>query len=158
MCCRILSKLLLFFATTILAGHFLLSSSTVVTLQVFMRTMSILTGKPSAESNPMAMLPWDIGSPSKLQQTLIDTHFRDATCTAFQHPLHIEMPDMVKLVVGPHSQFAPMLDRMKASGRENVYAEAAQVFPCCLLCWHAFYGQHNFTNVNFDGHLMLLEK
>lgn len=94
-----------------------------------MGTMSILKGNPvgHGDTNPLAVLPWDFSSPRHVQQALTDTHFADATCTEFQHPMHVNMPDMIKLVVGPGSQFAPMLDNMKVSGRDNIHQEAVQV-------------------------------
>lgn len=96
---------------------------------VFMGTMSILNGNPvgHGDISPLAMLPWDISSPRHVHQALKDAHFADATCTEFQHPMHVDMPDMVKLVVGPGSQFAPLLDKMKASGRDNIHQEAVKV-------------------------------
>lgn len=94
-----------------------------------MGTMSILNGKPvgHGETSPLAGLPWDISAPRQVQQALTDAHFADVVCTEFQHPMHIEMSDMIKLVIGPGSQFAPMLEKMKASGRDNIHEEAVEV-------------------------------
>lgn len=94
-----------------------------------MGTMSILKGNPigHGDTSPTSVLPWDISSPRHVQQALTDANFADATCTEFQHPMHVSMPDMIKLVVGPGSQFAPMLDKMEASGRDNIHQEAVQV-------------------------------
>ena len=75
----------------------------------------------------MAMLPWDISSPRHVQQALKDAHFAAATCSEFEHPMHVSISDMVKLVVGPGSQLASMLDDMKASGRGNIHQEAEKV-------------------------------
>ena len=98
-----------------------------------MRTMSILSGKP-VPTDPVAALPWEVGNPRNLPQVMTNIGFQNAICTAYEHPLHVELPDMVKLVAGPDGQFAPMLDRMKA-GRDNIYQEAAQVqmHPLSLL-------------------------
>lgn len=92
-----------------------------------MGVSSILAGKPIGETSPMALLPWDISTPHGVQQALTDAHFADSTCTGFQHPLHVETPDLIKLVVGPGSQLAPMLEKMKASGRDNIQQEAVEV-------------------------------
>ena len=94
-----------------------------------MGTMSILKGNPVGHegTSPMAALPWDISSPRHVQQALTDAKFADATCKEFQHPMHMQMPDVVKLVVGPGSQFAPILEKMKASGRDNIDQEAVEV-------------------------------
>lgn len=94
-----------------------------------MGTMSILKGNPvgHGDTSPMAVLPWNISSPRHVQQALTDANFADATCTEFQHPMHVNTTDMIKLVVGPGSQLAPMLDKMKASGRDNIHQEAVEV-------------------------------
>lgn len=94
-----------------------------------MGTMSILKGNPvgHGDTGPMAMLPRDISSPRHVQQALTEAKFADVTSTEFQHPMHIEMPDAVKLVVGPGSQVAPILAKMKVSGRENIDQEAVEV-------------------------------
>ena len=75
-------------------------------------------------TSPLAGLPWDISAPRQVQQALTDAHFADVVCTDFQHPMHIEMSDMINLVIGPGSQFAPMLEKMKASG---IHEEAVEV-------------------------------
>ena len=94
-----------------------------------MGVSSILNGKwiGDGDTSPMALLPWDISTPRDVQQALTDAHFADSTCTEFQHPLHLELHDAIKLIVGPGSQLAPMLDMMKASGRDNIQQEAVEV-------------------------------
>ncbi|KAL3134955.1 hypothetical protein ABBQ32_007915 [Trebouxia sp. C0010 RCD-2024] len=101
---------------------------TVQMSEVFMGVSSILKGNPvgHGDTSPMALLPWDISAPRDVQQALTDAHFADATCTEFQHPLHMTVPDAIKFIVGPGSQLAPMLDKMKASGRENIQQEAVE--------------------------------
>ena len=90
-----------------------------------MTTMSILTGKPAPE--PAAVMPWDIGTPQNLKSALTTARFNNVTCTEYDHPVQFELPDLIKLVAGPDGQFAPMLDKMKASGRTGIYQEAAEV-------------------------------
>ena len=80
------------------------------------------------------MLPWDIGTPSNLTQALADANFTNVRCAEFQHPLHPEIPDLIQLIAGPNGQFRPMLEQMKASGRGDIYQEAAQV--CCIAAGH----------------------
>ena len=93
-----------------------------------MGAKALMNGKPLGHwgTSPLAGLPWDIGSPRHVQQALTDANFADATCTEFQYPMHIELPDMVKLVAGG-SHRVPLPDSVEASGKDNSNQSAVEV-------------------------------
>ncbi len=49
------------------------------------------------------------------------------TCAEFSHNFQYPIDEFVKLLVGPHSQFKPMLNKLQAAGNSNIYQQAAQV-------------------------------
>lgn len=71
--------------------------------------------------------PWGLTNPHELQQHLKDAGFKTVTCTEYTHPMDFELSDLITFLVGPHSQFAPLLDKLKAAGRESIHQEAPQV-------------------------------
>lgn len=75
--------------------------------------------------------PPGLADGTQLGQLLEDADFVDVTRTDYQHNLDFGvMQDAVRFMAGPHSQFAPMLNKLKASGRPDIYQEAAKVSKC----------------------------
>ena len=72
--------------------------------------------------------PPGLADGTQLGQLLEDAHFVDVMRIDYQHNLDFgAMQDAVRFMAGPHSQFAPMLNKLKASGRSDIYPEAAKV-------------------------------
>ena len=78
--------------------------------------------------------PPGIRHASDLPQHLQEAGFADVTSIIYSHPMQFDMADLVELLVGPHSQFAGMLDNLKAGGRSNIYQEAQQVLSLLYRC------------------------
>lgn len=97
--------------------------------QVLMASKALMNGKPIGHggTSPMAALPCDISSPRHVQQALTDAKFANATCSEFQHPIEIKLPDMVKLVGGSGSHRAQMLDDSQALSKDALQQKTIEV-------------------------------
>ena len=71
--------------------------------------------------------PWPIVDPHELQQHIQAANFGTVTCAEYSHNYQYPIDEFVKLLVGPHSQFKPMLNKLQAAGNSNIYQQAAQV-------------------------------
>ena len=78
-------------------------------------------------------IPPGIKHATDLPQHLQEAGFADVTTNTYSHPMQFDMPELVELLVGPHSQFAGMLDKPRAGGRTDIHQEAQQVLS--LLCF-----------------------
>lgn len=89
-----------------------------------------LAGKLMGSQAVSRIIPPGIKHATDLPQHLQEAGFADVTSIIYSHPMQFDMADLVELLVGPHSQFGGMLDKLKAGGRSNIYQEAQQVWLC----------------------------
>lgn len=97
-------------------------------LQLFVGLAEKLVGSQIASR----IAPPGIQHASDLPEHLKQTGYIDITSTPYSHPLVFTMPDLIEFLVGPHSQFAGMLHKLKASGRTDIHQEAQQVSASCV--------------------------
>ena len=71
--------------------------------------------------------PWPLTDPQALKQHIQAANFENATCAEYSHNFHFPLDDFVRFMVGPHSQFTPMLNKLQAAGNGKIYQQAPQV-------------------------------
>lgn len=108
-------------ASCVLVHVFVCTNSSAF-LQAFQELAKALMG-PKFSFTP----PWPIADPHALQQHIQAANFGNATCAEYSHNFQFPIDELVKLLVGPHSQFKPMLNKLQAAGNSNIYQQAAQV-------------------------------
>ena len=71
--------------------------------------------------------PWPLTDPHALQQHIQAANFEKVKCAEYSHNFQFQLDDFVRLMVGPHSQFTPMLNKLQAAGNRIIYQQAPQV-------------------------------
>ncbi len=99
-------------------------------VQMFSEVARRIAGDQGPPPSPYT--PWRFGNPLQLLQDLKCAHFSNAHCTAYSHPMTFPFADLVAFQLGPNGQSRPLLDKLKATGKENIYEEAPQVCPCIM--------------------------
>ena len=94
-------------------------------LKGFSELVKQLAGEHAPPPSPYT--PWRFGNPLQLLQDLQRAQFSNVQCTAYSHPITFSFPDLVAFQLGPHGQTRPLLDKLKAAGKDDVYEEAPQV-------------------------------
>ena len=94
-------------------------------LQMFAQVVKVLEGDTPSPSSPYT--PWRFGNPLQLLQDLREAGFANVECTSYSHPMTFSLPDLIEFQLGPHGQSRPTLDRLKATGRDDIEEEAEQV-------------------------------
>ena len=61
------------------------------------------------------------------QQLLEEANFGRVSLSEYAQEVRFEMPDLLEFMLGPRSQFAPLLDKLQAAGKANIHQEAPQV-------------------------------
>ncbi|DBA73492.1 TPA: hypothetical protein ACH3X1_011519 [Trebouxia sp. C0004] len=98
--------------------------------QMFSEVARRIAGDPGPPPSPYT--PWRFSNPLQLLQDLKGAHFSNAHCTAYSHPMTFPFADLVAFQLGPNGQSRPLLDSLKATGKENIYEEAPQVMRAVL--------------------------
>lgn len=82
---------------------------------------------------------WPLPAPScsvedaAWQQLLEEANFGQVSLSEYAQVVLFEMPELMEFMLGPCSQFAPLLDKLQAAGKANIHQEAPQVslhLPC----------------------------
>jgi len=71
--------------------------------------------------------PWPLTDPHALKQHIQAANFEDVKCAEYSHDFQFQLDDFVRFMVGPHSQFEPMLNKLQAAGNSNIHQQAPQV-------------------------------
>ncbi|DBA80019.1 TPA: hypothetical protein ACH3X2_007517 [Trebouxia sp. C0005] len=81
--------------------------------------------------------PWPITDPHELQQHIQAANFEKVTCAEYSHNFQYPIDGFVRLLIGPHSQLKPMLDKLQAAGNNDIYQQAAQALKdvCATHGW-----------------------
>ena len=102
-------------------------------MQVFQGLAKALMG-PEFSFTP----PWPLSDPRALQQYIQAANFEDVKCAEYSHNFQFQLDDYVRLMVGPHSQLTPMLNKLQAAGNRNIHQQAAQVKLLCSQLQHFY--------------------
>ena len=94
-------------------------------LKVFSEVAKQIAGEQAQPPSPYT--PWRFGNTFQLLQDLQRAQFSNVQCTAYSHPMTFSFSDLVAFQLGPQGQTRPLLDRLKAAGKNDVYEEAPQV-------------------------------
>lgn len=100
--------------------------------QVFQGLAKALMG-PEFSFTP----PWPLSDPRALEQYIQAANFEDVKCAEYSHNFQFQLDDYVRLMVGPHSQLTPMLNKLQAAGNRNIHQQAAQALKdvCATHGW-----------------------
>ena len=82
--------------------------------------------------------PWPLSDPRALQQYIQAANFEDVKCAEYSHDFQFQLDDYFRLMVGPHSQLTPMLNKLQAAGNRNIHQQAAQVKLLCSQLQHFY--------------------
>ena len=98
-------------------------------MQMFSQVAPQVAGDQAPPPSPYS--PWRFGKADQLNDDLKAAGFTHIQCKAYNHSMIWKLPDLLEFQIGPLGQTRPLLDKLHAAGRQNVYAEAEQVSIVC---------------------------
>ena len=101
------------------------AAHTACCMQMFSQVITRIAGDAAPPPSPYS--PWRFGKHGQLTKDLQAAGFTDVQCVTYNHPMTWALSDLIAFQIGPQGQSRPLLDKLKADGRENVYQEAEQV-------------------------------